>query len=139
MEFLPCGLIGGQAEHGFGSVVPIHDQCPVIDHYQSVVNRLAHSAHLAGGLAGYLYGLWITKNPGVLDGDLYSENTGGGGMMPEIKARLRRRTMRLLDEESPDPAEVNRILEKISSEGIESISSKEREILEKASEQGRFG
>lgn len=101
--------------------------------------NIAHSAHLAGGLAGYLYGLLIAGNPGILGGDLFDEDAGGGEIIPEIKARLRRRTMRLLEDESPDQEEVNRILEKISAGGMESISSSEREVLEKASEQGRFG
>ena len=101
--------------------------------------NIAHSAHLAGGIAGYLYGLRLVKNPGILDGELYQENTSGSGMMSEIKAQLRRRTMHLVDEDdSPDPNEVNRILEKISAEGIGSLSSKERDLLERASEKGKF-
>lgn len=91
---------------------------------------IAHSAHLFGGVGGYI---------------------AGRAMAHRFRRRSRRRTSasplpdgalgdigHLLSEDEaavlPDAAEVDRILAKISSEGLGSLSRGERRILDKASE-----
>lgn len=73
---------------------------------------IANSAHLSGGLAGYLYAVILAR--------------------PDLRAALRRRF-------SPRPpqrasqAEIDRILDKAARHGIHSLSRHERNLLKKAS------
>jgi len=97
--------------------------------------RIAHAAHLAGGVAGYVYGrrkLWLH---GV-------RSRGGPGaigsvsrLWEQFRANRRRRSYRVLSrkQEPPDREEVDRILDKIVKEGIGSLSRGEREVLQRAS------
>ena len=97
--------------------------------------NIAHSAHLVGGVAGYIYGLRIARNPRVLDADSYADSNVFARWQGHTRAFIRRRKRRVLPEEEalPSQEEVNRILEKITDKGIQSLSSKERRSLEKAS------
>jgi membrane associated rhomboid family serine protease len=82
--------------------------------------NIAHAAHLAGGLAGYLYGRQLKRR---------SWNRGRNGW--RVISR---------EEESalpPAPEEIDRILEKIKGRGIGSLNRAERDVLDRASRQGR--
>jgi len=91
--------------------------------------NIAHAAHLAGGLAGYLYGYQVAI---------------GRGMDPRnwFRVRPRRRRGRghltildLPEEEdaAPSPDEVDAVLDKLQREGMAGLTSRERRILERAS------
>lgn len=99
-------------------------------------SNVAHAAHLAGGIAGYLYGLRVLRSP------MQSRPIAGQpgvGFISAIRAKILRRQMRVVDEpeEPPSPEEVDRILEKIKEEGIDRLSRKERRILDEASRMDR--
>lgn len=94
--------------------------------------NIAHAAHLAGGLAGFLYARRLAREPAGVWSD--------GGEQPEwwkLAPRPRRRAnLRLIrtEDETPSEEEVDRILDKISATGLESLSKRERETLERASQ-----
>jgi len=85
-----------------------------------VVSGIAHSAHLAGMLAGYVYA-W-----GIL----------GRGLRIRIIRSRRQPNLRVLhrDDEGPIAAgEIDRILDKIAHEGMSALTATERALLERAS------
>lgn len=84
---------------------------------------VAYIAHLGGGLFGYLY-LKSEHAPTVLRRYSMSSLMSGWKSRKQIKRQAR---IECLDKE------VDRILEKISAQGIESISKKEKNILMKKS------
>ncbi|MEI6808456.1 MAG: rhomboid family intramembrane serine protease [bacterium] len=98
---------------------------------QSQSGGIAHAAHLAGGLAGYLYASRMARGNayGLYD---YSsqEVTGRPGWISGLMDRIR--TARKKQRE-PDEGEVNRILEKVAEKGLNSITRKERDTLDRAS------
>ena len=98
--------------------------------------NVAHAAHLAGGIAGYLYGFMIARNPGLLDSRLYSTGKRSS-LLAKLRSFFARKRMRLIKDDPAPPTrkEVDRILEKITERGLESLSKHEREVLEKASKQ----
>lgn len=78
---------------------------------------IAYSAHLAGGIAGYLYATIVFRR-------------GGAGARFDLS---RVRTM-LAGWRSPaSEQEIDRVLDKVSREGIHSLTRRERETLERAS------
>ncbi len=89
-------------------------------------SNVSHFAHLSGMLVGYIY-LKKDWNLSSISDRLYE--------------RKRRRQIKLVEqkqeEEEHDKQEVDRILEKISSTGIDSLSRREKSILESASRKGR--
>lgn len=94
---------------------------------------LAHAAHLFGGLAGYLYGRRIR---------LGAEVGGVGGwwrsIVEKVFARRRRFTvLPMRGQGLPDSAEVDRILDKIGSQGLASLTRRERAFLDRASRKAR--
>ena len=73
--------------------------------------RIANAAHLSGGLAGAIYTLVIDR--------------------PDIMRKIRR----TLEPKEPEPisrAAIDRILDKASKHGIQSLTAKERETLKRA-------
>ena len=75
------------------------------------LHGIAYAAHLAGGVAGYVYALVLFRG------------LGGAG-----------RTWRNWRRERPaQDAEVDRVLEKIAREGIHSLNRQERHVLDEAS------
>ena len=93
-------------------------------------SNIAHAAHLFGGVAGYLYGRRLRLMP-------------GGWKSPErrVDTRWRRKNIRIIPNDSfgdaPSDGEVDDLLDKITEKGLGSLSKKEREILESASEHKR--
>ena len=89
-------------------------------------NEGGEAGHLGGAILGFILMRWpwlLGGNPRVeVFRPRVVENTGD--------AKLRPRTRLRMDEDS----EVDRILEKISREGFQSLSQAERDILHKASE-----
>lgn len=93
--------------------------------------NVAHAAHLAGGLAGYLYGRHIRARVVIgLDTPpampIAPWARGGGG-------RFWERWLPGAPDGAPDPAEVDRILAKIKERGIDSLTRRERDVLTRAS------
>ncbi len=105
--------------------------------------QIAYAAHLAGGLAGYGYiqlifnrgGSQALRNPRQwLDGARRAIN--------DWRWRWQRRKFKVLsspadlaDGGAPTPAEVDAILDKVSRWGLDRLSRREREILDRASRQ----
>lgn len=91
-------------------------------------SNIAYTAHLAGAFAGFLYVDQLFENR-TLRGWLGRLTGMTGWNWPRRRSRK--------EEEAPDPAEVERILEKISREGIGSLTRAERETLQRASRSGQ--
>jgi membrane associated rhomboid family serine protease len=79
--------------------------------------NIAHAAHLAGGAAGYLFAL---------------RHERGGRWAPVIGGR-RRPVRPAAGAPPPTPAEVDAVLDKISREGLRSLTRDERDLLARAS------
>lgn len=102
---------------------------------------VAHAAHLAGGVAGYLYALRLMQQAGVRSGF----NRSSGHFWNNMRAQWRRRHFTVHDSPSPmsDPAsseeqpvdwdQVDAILAKIKLRGMGALSPREREMLDRAS------
>jgi membrane associated rhomboid family serine protease len=100
--------------------------------------NVAHAAHLAGGVAGYLYGRHWVRRGGLLGIDVGGGGNGPLGWLTGLRARWRRRKFRVVSSNPapPAPSEVDRILDKITAQGMGSLSPRERETLERASRGG---
>ena len=96
---------------------------------------IANAAHLAGGLAGYVYAYTVFRQgsiswqrrqsmPWKSSPPRFRVLPGGGGANPSAEE---------------DMAEIDRILEKIEGEGMQSLTPKEREKLKNKSRQLRGG
>lgn len=85
-------------------------------------SSIAHTAHLAGAFAGFLYI------------DQLFENATLRRLWARLRDYLAQRphTPRAAPP-PPDPAEVDRILDKISAQGIQSLTKEERQTLHRAS------
>lgn len=102
---------------------------------RSGAGGIAHAAHLAGGVAGYLYGM----------------RHGGGGRgrptswrqkVSDLRAQARRARFQVFSEPPAGDApvdwdDVDRILAKIHALGMASLDRNEREVLDRASRQSR--
>lgn len=92
-----------------------------------VEDQIAHAAHLAGLLAGYVFAFVVFRK--------------GGFRVPGLRIRIIRDKnqpgLKVLRRDDARPAvspdEIDRILDKIANEGMSSLNSRERAILEKAS------
>jgi membrane associated rhomboid family serine protease len=101
--------------------------------------NIAHAAHLTGGIAGWVYGVRISRNPALLaGGDRGAEGGAGSRWVSNVRAFFARRRTRVAadDKSSPTSEEVDRLLDKISATGIGSLSDHERKTLEKAASSG---
>lgn len=86
------------------------------------VGGIAYSAHLAGALAGLVYTLAIFRSG--LVGDAISKTRA---------SNARRANERAARRNEADRAEIDRLLEKITREGIHTLTDAERRRLEEAS------
>jgi membrane associated rhomboid family serine protease len=101
--------------------------------------NVAYAAHLAGGFAGWLYALALKRS-----GRLYMRGVPASiGWFRSLKAKFwrwyRGYTLRVLgsdDEYVPAREEVDRILEQVTERGLNSLSKKDRAILDLASRRG---
>lgn len=98
---------------------------------QSQGGGIAHAAHLAGGLAGYWYAARLVRsNPfGVYD-YAAQEVAGRQGWIGGLTDRMRTAWKK---QREPDEGEVDRILEKVAEKGLNGITKKERDTLDRAS------
>lgn len=101
----------------------------------SMPGHIAYAAHLVGGLAGYGYAHYGVKR------GLHLQWLNPLRWANEILWHWQRRKFKVLSssgpprdkDERPSPDEVDRILDKVSKEGMHSLTIQERETLEKAS------
>lgn len=84
--------------------------------------NVAYGVHIAGGVIGYTYTVMVFRPDLVQRWQHRWRMKGKISMVPGTRAEM---------------AEVDRVLDKVASEGINSLSRKERAILEKASEARR--
>ena len=99
---------------------------------------IAHAAHLAGGLAGYVFIRELMK-VGGLGG--YGGATSGppnrlGAWFRHVVARWRRGTFRSVPggkSTAPSQPEVDAVLDKLAKDGWEALTKKDRDILDRAS------
>jgi len=100
----------------------------------SAGDQIAHAAHLAGGIAGYVYAMYL-----VGGGRRYGGGHGGMGILRDGLAKLRRMRFRvtdLSDDTAAHPVDwerVDQILVKIKRQGFGSLTPSERAELERAS------
>jgi membrane associated rhomboid family serine protease len=103
---------------------------------------VAHAAHLAGGIAGYVYGRRL-RRAGAAWGGAWggaARHERPGGTWRRARERLtawvsfRRRERPAGQDAIPTMAEVDRVLDKVIAEGLSSLTRREREILERASQ-----
>lgn len=90
---------------------------------------VAHAAHLAGGIAGYLYGHHIAGSV------QYGRGGQKGWLLSSLRAWFRRRQYTVVDgpEEPVDWTDVDAVLDKIQREGVNSLTRKEKDLLDRAS------
>jgi len=95
---------------------------------------IAHAAHLAGGIAGYVYGLHLS------DHGLGGVNWRLDRMLSDWMARRRRTRFRVVSKSTVDePVDwqaVDRILVKVRATGMQSLTAAERDLLDRASRKG---
>jgi len=94
---------------------------------------VAHAAHLAGGIAGYLYGHHLA---GAVQ---YGRGGNKGWSLSSLRASFRRRQYKVVEEpeEPVDWDDVDSVLEKIQREGVNSLTRREQQLLDRASRQKR--
>jgi len=99
-------------------------------------SSIAHAAHLAGGMAGYVYGMYLAGG-GAYHGHGPGFRAWSFGGARNWMARLRRSRLRIYrtpDQEQPvDWERVDRILIKIKAQGFGALSASERAELDRAS------
>lgn len=93
--------------------------------------KVAHTAHLFGMLTGFLF----TRN--------FKQRSARGqaphdqGIIDDVRMRFRKRRLKIITPEqtsgAPSETEINRILDKISDQGMRSLTRDERRSLERAS------
>ena len=96
-------------------------------------SNVAHLAHLGGMLGAFIYMRRLWR------GDRFSLKVWLMGVFGRFRGRHRGRSSMDFpkDDGWPTSEEVDRVLEKMSSDGFESLTATEREILEKASQRLR--
>jgi len=90
--------------------------------------NIAHTAHLAGAVIGYLYGNYLRSGR-------IGFGSRNSWTPAEIKARIRRGRMRVIEpQDKPvDWGRVDAILDKVRFYGIGSLTAAEKELLDRAS------
>ena len=94
--------------------------------------NIAPAAHLAGGIAGYLYGRRLSRRHKAL-------RFPGSRWWPRIRTRGARDEAEefFASDAPPSPDQVDRILDKISADGFGSLSRAQRDLLERAGKDTR--
>ncbi|MBN2301947.1 MAG: rhomboid family intramembrane serine protease [Lentisphaerae bacterium] len=97
------------------------------------LNDVAHAAHMSGAVVGYLYGRRLKRPAERLDGLGRWANISS--IARNLQSGLRRRKIRLVEDEPVEPPsreEVDRILDKIVSIGINNLTEDEKQTLNRA-------
>jgi len=95
---------------------------------------IAHMAHLSGGVAGYLYGLWLARR--MLYYNPYTEYTVEDRVSRAwdgLQSGIGRRISGVFRRTPPSRQEVDRVLDKMLEKGYHKLSWRERRILTRAS------
>ena len=124
---LPVTITGRMMAIGAGVMAVL----PILTRESS---GIAHVAHLGGAFAGYLY-VRAAKGSGSYFEGRYS-GARSLSWLGSMLSRLRRRKIRILSRDSevpPSQAEVDRVLDKLAQNGWEGLSSRDRDILDRAS------
>lgn len=104
--------------------------------FQYTASGIAHFAHLGGLLFGYIYLRWFGRSTWVSSGSGAAWGPSAWG--ETLRKWQTKRRLRVIDLEKKRAAarrhEVDVILEKIAREGMESLSPRERRILEEESD-----
>lgn len=98
-------------------------------------DRVAYAAHLAGGLAGYLYTtIWYRHglNIRALSPVTWFNNLLWHWHRRKFKVLSQADSFAFRSEAGPDESDVNRILDKISAKGMASLTPEELETLQRA-------
>jgi membrane associated rhomboid family serine protease len=109
---------------------------------RSDAGGIAHAAHLAGGAAGYIYGLRMA-NDGAYGGRWSLDRAVWqlSRLFADWRAHLRRGRFRVMQDEADDAPvdwqEVDRILLKVRALGMGALTKRERDVLDRASRQVR--
>lgn len=97
--------------------------------------NIAYAAHVAGGIVGYAYGALFYRH-----GFPVTPNWNPRQWFKDLRWRWYRRRFKVLSslehddpDRTPTPDEINAILDKVSKSGIQSLSKRERDILDRAS------
>ncbi len=96
-----------------------------------VEDQIAHSAHLAGLLAGYVFAFVVFRKGGFPKRGLRVRIVRDKNA-PGLKVLRREDAVG-----SVSPEDIDRILDKIANEGMSSLSNRERALLERASTERR--
>ncbi len=94
-------------------------------------NAGGDAAHLGGAAAGYFF----VRRPHLLHDffDVFGPKKDGGAKTPRGSGGGRSRARGA----GPDPAEVDRILAKVATQGLQSLSASEKKTLQRATESGK--
>lgn len=91
--------------------------------------QVAHAAHLAGGVVGYIY---ARQRQGLG----WLPYVGGGSFFKKLRMRRSRRRFTMMHDNEdlpPSPEIIDEILEKLHRRGLRSLTERERRILDRAS------
>lgn len=107
--------------------------------YQGPGGNVAHAGHLAGGVAGFAYGIWLRRYKGIYLGLEGGERDGRGmSLFLRIKLYLKRRRWKVVENASAKPSmdEIDAILDKVNRNGINSLTDEDRRKLASAGKAG---
>ena len=104
----------------------------------SAGDRIAHAAHLAGGIAGYLYAMYLASGSVRFSAPSWGRAQHARGGLQDLFARWRRSRFRVSrspdrDDRPVDWERVDQILVKIKMSGFSALTASERAELERAS------
>ena len=100
--------------------------------------HVAHVAHLAGAVAGYLYGSFLRGSYGGFDP--VRARRRSGNQLSSLRAWYLRRQFKIMNNHS-EPLnwmEVDAVLDKIRHHGVGSLTPAEKELLDSASREKRL-
>jgi membrane associated rhomboid family serine protease len=97
---------------------------------------VAHAAHLAGGIAGFIYGKNLRRQ-GFRRRSTSVRNLSG--FFSDLRARYRRSRYRVvsMDDRPVDQRQVDAVLDKIRHHGINSLTGEEKSLLDRASRKNK--
>jgi hypothetical protein len=96
-------------------------------------NAGGEAAHLGGALVGFL----LIRRPDWLN---IFERIGGGRSPAQVAQRFSQaQSQRRLRKQQQDQEEIDRILAKVHEQGINSLTSREKRTLQRATEKQRGG
>jgi len=99
---------------------------------------IAHAAHLAGGIGGYLYGLWVA-GPARHGPARHGPAGRTAWTLANLRAWNRRRRYKVVSDAATPVnwTEVDTVLDKIHLSGVGSLTRTEKELLDRASKTAR--